>query len=93
MLPNNCVLSLTGDLLAFHAFSHLRDDEVSALHHIILKHSGPISTVQQNLLLSCWNHAVTANIPPALLHRCNTVLLQLGRNPMEENIFETGYPN
>jgi len=93
MLPNNYVLPLTGDLLAFRAFSHLRDDEVSALHHIILNHSGPISIAQQNLLLSCWHHAVTDNIPPALLHRCNTVLLQLGRNPMEEHIFETGYPD
>ena len=83
MLQSNTVLSLTMDLLAHNAFNHLRDDEISSLHHLILKLTEPLTPIQQNLLLTFWNHACTAELPAPLLHRCNTVLLQLGRMPME----------
>jgi hypothetical protein len=78
------------DLLAHNAFNHLRDDEISALHHLILRLTESLSPIQQNLpvrqaglLLTFWNHACTANLPAPLLHRCNTMLMQLGRSPME----------
>ncbi len=77
------ILSLTIDLLANNAFNHLRDDEISALHHLILKLTEPLTPIQQNLLLTFWNHACTAGLPAPLLHRCNTVLQQLGRSPLE----------
>lgn len=90
MLQSKTVLSLTMDLLAHNAFNHLRDDEISALHHLILKLTEPLTPIQQNLpvrqaglLLTFWNHACTAGVPAPLLHRCNTVLMQLGRRPME----------
>ena len=37
MLQSKTVLSLTIDLLANNAFNHLKDEEISALHHLILK--------------------------------------------------------
>ena len=83
MLQSKTVLSLTIDLLANNAFNHLKDEEISALHHLILKLQEPLTTIQQNLLLTFWNHAYTGDLPSALLHRCNTVLQQLGRSPME----------
>src|SRR6188768_2390979 len=83
MQRSDTILSLTMDLLANNAFNHLRDDEISALHHLILKLTEPLSPIQQGLLLTFWNHAYTGNLPASLLHRCNTVLLQLGRSPME----------
>ena len=83
MQPNNTILSLTVDLLANNAFSRLKDDEVSALHHLILRLTEPLTPIQQKLLLAFWNHACTDNLPPSLLHRCNSLLLQLGRSPME----------
>lgn len=83
MLQSKTVLSLTMDLLAHNAFNHLRDDEISALHHLILKLTEPLTPIQQNLLLTFWNHACTTGLPAPLLHRCNTVLQQLGRTPME----------
>ena len=83
MQKTNTILSLTIDLLAHNAFNHLRDDEISALHHLILKLTEPLTPIQQNLLLTFWNHAHTGNLPAALLHRCNTILQQLGRSPME----------
>lgn len=83
MLQNKTVLSLTIDLLASNAFNHLRDDEISALHHLILKLQEPLTPIQQNLLLTFWNHACTTSLPAPLLHRCNAVLMQLGRSPME----------
>lgn len=83
MLQSKTVLSLTIDLLANNAFNHLRDDEISALHHLILKLQEPLTPIQQNLLLTFWNHACTSGLPAPLLHRCNAVLMQLGRSPME----------
>lgn len=83
MKQSNTVLSLTMDLLAHNAFNHLRDDEISALHHLILKLTEPLTPIQQNLLLTFWNHACTTGLPAPLLHRCNAVLMQLGRSPME----------
>lgn len=83
MLQSKTVLSLTMDLLAHNAFNHLRDDEISALHHLILKLTEPLTPIQQNLLLTFWNHACTTGLPAPLLHRCNSILMQLGRNPME----------
>ena len=88
MLPSKTVLSLTIDLLANNAFNHLKDEEISALHHLILKLQEPPTAIQQNLLLTFWNHAYTGDLPAHLLHRCNTVLLQLGRSPMEELMME-----
>lgn len=88
MLQNKTILSLTIDLLANNAFNHLKDEEISALHHLILKMQEPLTTIQQNLLLTFWNHAYTGDLPAALLHRCNTVLQQLGLNPLEEMMVE-----
>jgi hypothetical protein len=84
MLPNKTVLSLTTDLLASGAFNHLKDDEISALHHLILRLKEPLTLVQQNLLLTFWNHADAGNLSSGLLHRCNTILQQLGRQPIED---------
>jgi hypothetical protein len=84
MLQNKTILSLTVDLLANNAFNHLRDDEISALHHLILKLQEPLTVIQQNLLLTFWGHAYTGDLPAALLYRCNTVLQQMGLNPLEE---------
>jgi hypothetical protein len=90
MQRSDTILSLTIDLLANNAFNHLRDDEISALHHLILKLKEPLTPIQQNLpvrqaglLLTFWNHAYTGGLPAHLLHRCNTILQQLGRTPME----------
>ncbi|HNN72312.1 MAG TPA: hypothetical protein PKG89_13770 [Ferruginibacter sp.] len=83
MKQSNTILSLTMDLLAHNAFNHLRDDDISALHHFILKLTEPLSPIQQNLLLTFWSHACTTDLPAPLLHRCNSILLQTGRQPME----------
>jgi hypothetical protein len=87
-MQNKAILSLTIDLLANNAFNHLKDEEISALHHLILKLQEPLTAIQQNLLLTFWNHAYTGDLPAALLYRCNTVLQQLGRNPLEEVMVE-----
>ncbi|MEO6255006.1 MAG: hypothetical protein ABIO79_16980 [Ferruginibacter sp.] len=87
-MQNKTILSLTVDLLANNAFNHLRDDEISALHHLILKLREPLTAIQQNLLLTFWCHAYTGDLPAALLYRCNTVLQQLGLNPLEEVMME-----
>ena len=84
MQQRNPVLSFTIDQLANNALNHLKDEDVSALHHLILKLTEPLTRVQENLLLTFWNHACTASLPSSLLHRCNTILQQLGRNPMEK---------
>jgi hypothetical protein len=84
MQHNKTILTLTIDLLANGGFNHLKDDEISALHHLILRLQEPLTTVQQNLLLTFWNNADAANLPSALLYRCNAVLQQRGRNPIEE---------
>jgi hypothetical protein len=83
MKQSNTVLSLTMDLLAHNAFNHLQDDEVSGLHHLILRFTEPLTPVQERLLLRFWNHACTTGLPPGLLHRCNTMLIQCGYQPME----------
>ena len=95
MLQSKTVLSLTIDLLANNAFNHLKDEEISALHHLILKLQEPLTPIQQNLpgrqtslLLTFWNHAYTGDLPAALLYRCNTMLQQLGRSPLEEMLME-----
>ena len=82
MLPSNNILFLTSDLLATGGFSHLKDNQVSALHFLMLQFKGPLTSVQQKLLLSFWYNADPANIPPALLYRCNTVLQQYGGCPI-----------
>jgi hypothetical protein len=84
MLQSKTVLSLTIDLLANNAFNHLKDEEISAMHHLILKLQEPLTTVQQNLLLTFWNHTYTGDLPAALLYRCNILLQQLDRSPLEE---------
>lgn len=88
MQVENNVVSLTTDLLANQAFSHLKDEDISSLYYCICKLNGKVSSMQQNLLLTFWNHANTINLPPCLLQRCNTVLQRLGRGPME--IMEPG---
>jgi hypothetical protein len=88
MLQSKTVLSLTIDLLAHNAFNHLKDEDISALHHLILKLQEPLTPIQQNLLLAFWNHAYTGDLPASLLHRCNTVLQQLGHGPLEEVMME-----
>jgi hypothetical protein len=84
MQQSKTVLSLTTDLLAHGGFNHLKDEEITALHHLILRLQEPLTTIQQNLLLTFWNSADAANLPAALLYRCNAVLQQHGRNPIEE---------
>jgi hypothetical protein len=88
MLQSKTVLSLTIDLLANNAFNHLKDKEISALHHLILKLQEPLTPVQQNLLLAFWSHAYTGDLPAGLLHRCNTILQQLGYSPLEAVMVE-----
>ncbi len=89
MLQPKPILSLTIDLLAHNAFNHLKDEEISAIHHLILKLQGPLSPIQQNLLLSFWNHACTGGLSASLLHRCNTILMQYGRCLLEETVRES----
>lgn len=89
-MQDRTILSLTIDLLANNAFNHLKDEDISALHHLILKLQEPLTSIQQNLLLTFWNHAYTGDLPAPLLYRCNTVLQQLGRTPMEMMELETG---
>ena len=91
MHTNNTVLTLTIDLLAHHAFNHLKDDEISALHHLILRLKEPLNYEQQCLLLAFWNHASVSSLPPALLQRCNSILIHLGRPPLEEPSFEFSF--
>lgn len=84
MLQNKTILALTIDLLANGAFSHLKDDEITSMHHLILRLQEPLSTIQQNLLITFWYHADISSVPASLLYRCNTVLYQHGRYPLEE---------
>ena len=84
MVHSKTILSLTSDMLANGGFSHLTDDQISALHHLILRLKEPLTTIQQNLLLTFWSNADAANLPAALLYRCNTVLHQYGRHPIRE---------
>ena len=84
MLQNKTILALTIDLLANGAFNHLKDDEITAMHHLILRLKEPLSNVQQNLLLTFWYHADISTVAASLLYRCNTVLYQHGRQPLEE---------
>ncbi len=85
MEKSKTILALTIDLLANGAFNHLQDDDITAMHHLLLRLNEPLTTVQQNLLLTFWNHAAITNIPFPLLYRCNTILQQLGRSPLEEH--------
>ena len=78
------ILSLTTDLLAHGGFNHLKDSEITSLHHLILRLQEPLTTMQQNLLLTFWNNADAANLPASLLYRCNTLLQQMGRLPIVE---------
>ena len=87
-MQDRTILSLTIDLLANNAFNHLKDEDISALHHLILKLQEPLTPIQQGLLLTFWNHAYTGDLPAALLYRCNTVLQQLGRHQLEEMLME-----
>jgi hypothetical protein len=84
MQQGKTILSLTIDLLANGGFNHLKDEEISALHHLIMRLQEPLSNIQQSLLLTFWNNADAANLPPALLYRCNTILQQRGLKPIEE---------
>jgi hypothetical protein len=85
MQQDKTILSLTTDLLANGGFNHLKDEEISALHHLLLRLQEPLSIIQQNLLLRFWSNADAANIPPALLYRCNAILQQRGLQPIEES--------
>lgn len=88
MQQGKTILTLTIDLLANGAFNHLKDDKITALHHLILQLQEPLTAIQQNLLLSYWNNADAANLSSGLLHRCNTILQQMGRQPIEELVME-----
>lgn len=90
MQQPNIILSLTTDLLAYGGFSHLKDDQVSNLHHLLLRLKEPLDRVQENLLLTFWTHADAGIIPAALLYRCNTILQQRGLFPIGELYVETG---
>ena len=90
MLPSKTVLSLTTDLVAYGAFSHLKDDQVSSLYHLILRLQEPLTVIQQKLLLTFWTHADGSALPASLLHRCNMVLQQYGRMPICELYVEEG---
>ena len=83
MQQDKTILSLTTDLLANGGFSHLKDDKISALHHLLLRLQEPLTIIQQNLLLRFWSNADAGNIPPALLYRCNAILQQRGLMPIE----------
>jgi len=83
MQQGKTILGLTTDLLANGAFNHLNDEKITALHHLLLRLQEPLSVIQQNLLLTFWNNANAMNLPSSLLHRCNTMLQQFGRNPIE----------
>jgi hypothetical protein len=88
MKQDNTILSLTTDLLAYGGFSHLKDDEISALHHVLLRLQGSVNIMQQKLLLTFWNNADFNSIPASLLHRCNMILLQFGAAPMEDRMVQ-----
>ena len=90
MLFGKTVLSLTTDLLAYGAFSHLKDEHISSLHHLILRLQEPLTVLQQKLLLTFWVHADGSVLPAPLLHRCNLVLQQYGRTPIAELYLEEG---
>lgn len=81
MLQSKNILSLTTDLLASGAFSHLTDEQVSSLHHLILQLQEPLTIIQQRLLLSYWSQIDATELPPPLLHRCNMLLQQYGCAP------------
>jgi hypothetical protein len=84
MQQDKTILALTTDLLANGGFNHLKDDEISALHHLLLRLQEPLTLIQQKLLLRFWSNADAGNIPPALLYRCNAILQQYGMMPIEE---------
>ncbi|MEI7736544.1 MAG: hypothetical protein WCI49_13830 [Ferruginibacter sp.] len=84
MQQNKTILALTTDLLANGGFNHLKDDEISALHHLLLRLQEPLTVIQQKLLLRFWSNADAGNIAPALLYRCNAILQQRGLMPIEE---------
>lgn len=69
MLQSKTVLSLTMDLLAHNAFNHLRDDEISALHHLILKLTEPLTHSAEpaaHFLEPCLHNRLTGTIASPL---------------------------
>lgn len=97
-MQQKTVLSLTVDLLANNAFGHLRDDKISALHHLIIKLQKPLVNneqalpmVQESLLLNFWNFASTTTLSSCLLQQCNQQLQRLGRGPLELQAPEESY--
>ena len=72
------IISLTSNLLAGGAFSHLKDEEVAGLHHLVLRLQEPLSIAQVKLMFGFWQHADVATISSALLHRCNELLCKFG---------------
>ncbi len=79
----NMILALTTDLLANGSFNHLKDDELSNLHYVLLKLHEGASPEHQQLLLTLWNNADGSQVPQALLYKCNMLLLGFGRTPIE----------
>ena len=57
MQQDKIILSRTTDLLANGGFSHLKDDQLSALHHQLLRLREPLSMEQENHLLKFWANA------------------------------------
>jgi hypothetical protein len=85
------IVSLTSNLLAGGAFSHLTDEEVSGIHHMVLRLQQPLSTEQVQIMLGFWQYADVATISSALLHRCNAMRYQFGLPPMEDIGVELSY--
>jgi len=84
MQQDKIILSRTTDLLANGGFSHLKDDQLSALHHQLLRLREPLSMEQENHLLKFWANADATHLPEALVYRCNMVLQQRGFHPICE---------
>jgi len=84
MHHDKLILSLTTDVLVNGGFSHLKDDQLSALHHLLLRLKEPLSILQENLLLTFWANADATHLPEALVYRCNIVLQQRGFLPICE---------
>jgi hypothetical protein len=77
------IVSLTSNLLAVGAFSHLTDEKVSSLYHLLLCLQEPLSKEQAQIMLQFWQHADATTISAALLHRCNSILSQFRFPPLE----------
>ena len=88
MDKSNTIVSLTTDLLANGAFSHLYDNEITNLDHLLMRLTDPPTILYQDQLLNFWYRADIAEIPAVLVYQCNSLLQQFGRVPMEEFVID-----